>query len=154
MDYSLPVSYVLGISQARILEWIAISISRGSSWPRDRTHISFIGRWILYHWAIREALWLYWTCPNQPGLSLHLKDLNLRHLFCHIRQHFHIFQELAHGYLWRQLFFLAQAPAECRHFSEDWDKQNPFPGRDYSWGNTQTEKGNTKNMFYEIKTNS
>ena len=27
-----------------------------SSWPRDRTHISWIGRWILYHWAIREAL--------------------------------------------------------------------------------------------------
>ena len=29
--------------------------SRGSSWPRDRTCISCIGRWILYHWATREA---------------------------------------------------------------------------------------------------
>ena len=41
-----------GLSQARILEWVAIFFSRGSSWPKDRTHvISCIGRWILYHWA-------------------------------------------------------------------------------------------------------
>ena len=35
-------SSVHGISQARILEWIAISFSRRSSWPRDRTHISCV----------------------------------------------------------------------------------------------------------------
>ena len=35
MDYSLPVSSVHGILQARILEWIAISSPRGSSRPRD-----------------------------------------------------------------------------------------------------------------------
>ena len=46
---------VHGISQARILEWVAISFSRGSSWPRDQTHVSCIGRGILYHWANREA---------------------------------------------------------------------------------------------------
>ena len=33
---------VHGISQARILEWVAISFSRGSSWPRDRTQVSHI----------------------------------------------------------------------------------------------------------------
>ena len=38
------------ISQARILEWVAISFSKGSSWPRDWTYISCIGRHILY-WA-------------------------------------------------------------------------------------------------------
>ena len=51
MDCSLPGSGVCGILQARILEWVAISSSRGSSRPRDRTHvsgISSIGRWILY----------------------------------------------------------------------------------------------------------
>ena len=37
MDYSLPGSSVHGILQARILEWVAISFSRGSSQPRDRT---------------------------------------------------------------------------------------------------------------------
>ena len=40
MDYSPPGSSVHGILQARILEWVAISFSRGSSQPRDRTHIS------------------------------------------------------------------------------------------------------------------
>ena len=39
-DYSPPCSSAHEISQARILEWIAISFSRGSSWPRDWIHIS------------------------------------------------------------------------------------------------------------------
>ena len=43
------------ISQAR-LDGVAISFSRGSSWPRDWTHISHIGRRVLYHWPTREAL--------------------------------------------------------------------------------------------------
>ena len=42
MDCSLPGSSVHGISQARILEWVAISFSRGSSRPRDRTPVSHI----------------------------------------------------------------------------------------------------------------
>ena len=40
---------------ARILEWVALSSSRGSSWPKDQTRISCIGRRILHHWATREA---------------------------------------------------------------------------------------------------
>ena len=62
MDHSPPGSSVHGISQARTLEWIAISFSRQSSWPRGWTHISCIGRrpgsvgrWTLYHWATRKA---------------------------------------------------------------------------------------------------
>ena len=43
-----PGSPVPGISQARILEWVAIPFSRGSSQPRDRTQVSCTGRWILY----------------------------------------------------------------------------------------------------------
>ena len=42
MDYSLPGSSVQGILQARILEWVAISSSRGSSQPRDQTYISYV----------------------------------------------------------------------------------------------------------------
>ena len=52
MDYSPPDSSVHGVLQARIVEWVAISISRGSSWPRDQTCVSYvscIGRWALYH---------------------------------------------------------------------------------------------------------
>ena len=57
VDCSPPGSSVHGISQARTLEWVAISSSRGSSRPRDWTLVSCvfcIGRWILNHWA-REA---------------------------------------------------------------------------------------------------
>ena len=51
MDCNPPGSSVHGISQQKILEWVTISFSRGSSW----THVSWIGRWILYHWATREG---------------------------------------------------------------------------------------------------
>ena len=57
-DYSPLGSSLHGISQIRILEWVAISFSRGSSWPRDWTQVSSIScidRWILYQWATREA---------------------------------------------------------------------------------------------------
>ena len=55
MDYSLPGSSVHGIFQSRILEWVAISFSGGSSPPCDQTCISCIGRCIFYHWAAWEA---------------------------------------------------------------------------------------------------
>ena len=47
-DCSPPGFLVYRIPQARILEWVAISFSWGSSQPRDQTHISCIGRWVLY----------------------------------------------------------------------------------------------------------
>ena len=53
MDGSPPGSSVHAILQARILEWVAISFSRGPSWLRDLTRVSSIsriGRWLLYHW--------------------------------------------------------------------------------------------------------
>ena len=55
IDCSLPGSSVHGIFQARILEWVAMSISRGSSQPRAQTPIFCIGRQILYHCATWEA---------------------------------------------------------------------------------------------------
>ena len=55
MGCSLPGSSVYRISQTRILEWVAISFSRGSSQLKDPTHVSGIGRKILYQWVIREA---------------------------------------------------------------------------------------------------
>ena len=60
MDCSPPDSSVHGIVQARILKWDAVSSSKRSSWPRDKTYISCIhciGRQILYHWATWEARW-------------------------------------------------------------------------------------------------
>ena len=54
-DCSLTDSYVHGIFQARILEWVAISYSRQSSRPRDWTHIPCIGKQIFFT-----------TVPNLP----------------------------------------------------------------------------------------
>ena len=54
MDCSLPGSSTHGILQTRTLEWVAISFSRGSSWPRDWSSISCIGQQILYHWDTWE----------------------------------------------------------------------------------------------------
>ena len=58
MDCSPPGSSVHGISQARILVWVVISSSRGSSWPRDWTrvtHASWTAMWILYNCTTWEA---------------------------------------------------------------------------------------------------
>ena len=55
MDCSLPGSSVHGILQAGIPEWIAISFSRGSSWPRDQTQVSCIVGRFFTNWATREA---------------------------------------------------------------------------------------------------
>ena len=54
MDGSLPGSAVHGISQARILEWVTISFSTGSSWPRDWTWVSCIASRLFTVWATRE----------------------------------------------------------------------------------------------------
>ena len=66
-DCSPPV-----ISQARILEWIAIFFSRGSSKPTDQTCLSFTGRQILYHLSNRaRPLFIKGSrCINPPGKSL------------------------------------------------------------------------------------
>ena len=55
MDCSLPGSLVHGILQARVLEWVAISFSRGSSWPGDRTWVSCLPGRRFNLWATREA---------------------------------------------------------------------------------------------------
>ena len=57
MDCNRPGSSVHGIHQARIVEWIAMPSSRGSSQPRDQTRLLCLlyCRQILYHWAFREA---------------------------------------------------------------------------------------------------
>ena len=63
MDCSLPGSSVHEILQARILEWIAISFSRGSSWPRNRTRGSCIAGRFFTNWAAAAAKSLQ-SCPT------------------------------------------------------------------------------------------
>ena len=54
-DCSLPGFSIHGIFQTRVLEWVAISFSRGSSWPRNWTWVSCIAGRRLTLWATREA---------------------------------------------------------------------------------------------------
>ena len=56
VDCSPPGSSVHGILQARVLEWVAISFSRESSWPRDWTQVSHIAGRRFNLWATRYSL--------------------------------------------------------------------------------------------------
>ena len=71
MDCSLPGSFVHGILQARILEWVAISFSRGSSRPRYQTRVSCIAGRFFTIWAARKAhLCIHvFILPKTPLLS-------------------------------------------------------------------------------------
>ena len=81
MDYSLSDSSVHGIFQARRLEWVTISFSRGSSRSRDRACISCIAGEFFTIWATREAQFssVAQSCPtlcdpmncSTPGLPVH-----------------------------------------------------------------------------------
>ena len=66
-------SSIQGICQARILGWAAMPSSRTSSWPRDWTSISCIGRLILYCWATREAQNSEWQNEVMKELGLGAK---------------------------------------------------------------------------------
>ena len=67
MDCSLPGSSIHGNLQARILEWVAIPFSRGSSWPRDWSWVSCIAGRFFTIWATRET-WMYWKCIPKTSL--------------------------------------------------------------------------------------
>ena len=75
MDCNLPGSSVHEISQARILEWVSISFSRASFWPRDGIRLSCIGRQILYCWATREPLFHWWYCVITGTVWVHRTKL-------------------------------------------------------------------------------
>ena len=106
MDCSLPDSSVHGISQARTLEWVTISFSRGYSQTRDQTYVSCIGR-IFHQLATREAhhasyfsakfkvsgdsflLWCYYhiakivrreTNRKPPGKGMHFSNFIERYI--------------------------------------------------------------------------
>ena len=87
MDCSLPGSYVHGLFQARTLEWVAISFSRGSSRPRDQTPVTCITngllhcRQILYWLSHQESLkrikWIHTHNPVHPSMLSHFSHVQL-----------------------------------------------------------------------------
>ena len=81
MYCNLPGSYVCEILQARMLEWVATSSSRGSSWPRDWTYVScascIAGDYLPLSMEITvqslSHVWLFvtpWTAASQDSLSI------------------------------------------------------------------------------------
>ena len=81
MYCSLTGSSVHRILQARILEWVAVPFSRGSSQPRDQTQVSHIAGKFFTIWATREApeehsflfykhMVFLWPRPGSQGVSL------------------------------------------------------------------------------------
>ena len=90
MDCSPPGSSVHGISQARILEWVAISFSRAPSWPKDWIQVSCTeGRFFIV-WATvvqfssvqsLSHVWLFaapWIAGRQASLSITISRTSLR----------------------------------------------------------------------------
>ena len=77
---SLLGSSVHGILQARILEWVAISFSRGSYWPRNWTQISCIAGRFFTDWAMREAI--YNSICTSKNKQVIFRNLNWRECLC------------------------------------------------------------------------
>ena len=89
MGCSLPGSSGHGIFQARILQWVAISFSRGSSWPRDQTQVSCTASQFFTNWASIEYVscsfvfaspssishFVYGSIPYVVHISLKLSSL-------------------------------------------------------------------------------
>ena len=94
MDCSLPGSSIHGIFQTRVLEWVAISFSRGSSRPGDQTQVSLIAGVQFTLWATREAPswwpWGSWKMNNchvfcvMRWVTKNLTILELWNIFAHI----------------------------------------------------------------------
>ena len=84
MDHSPPGSCVHGILQARILEWVAISFSRGSSQPKDQTHVSYVSQKNIYFCFIDYAK--AFDCMDHNKLWKILKEMGIPdHLTCLLR---------------------------------------------------------------------
>ena len=129
MDSSLPGSSTHGIFQARVLEWAAISFSRGSSQPRDRIQVSHIADRPFITWATRESYYdgfssvqslscirLFatpWIAAHQASLSITNSRSSLR--FTSIES----VMSSSHLLLCRPLLLLPPIPPSIRVFSNE-----------------------------------
>ena len=86
MDCSPPSSSVHGIFQARMLVRVAISYSRGSSWPRDWTCISCIDRGILPLCYLRSLWWVYVCSSLCLKIMIAISQSWFMFCICYLRQ--------------------------------------------------------------------
>ena len=130
MDYSSLGSSVCGMSQATVLEWVAISFSRGSSQPRNWICINYVGRQNLYCQAIRESSNIHsvqfssvaQSCPtlcdpmnlSTPGLPVHHHSRSLLKLMS-----IESVMPSSHLIFCRPLLLLPPIPPSIRVFSSE-----------------------------------
>ena len=139
-------SSVQRLLQARKLEWVVISSSRGSSWSRDRTLVSCIGKQILYHWATWEALCKPCCCNNVKLILeniLQIPDVtNFRttvdSLLLLSSLHFFFFSE------WHRKIFTIWCTREGFQVYKGSSKirAHHLQGDDYLWGGVEKNKIN------------
>ena len=124
---SPPGSSMHGIPQARILEWVAIPFSRGSSWPRGQTQVSYITGRFFTVWVIRKAGSL------KPGPFLFSKSLSscsLSQMLCS-RQTGHLLPLNAYNCPHLNLVSINQTPRThqwkqtCRHETNCFSARRP-----------------------------
>ena len=80
IDCSPPVCSILGILQARMLKWVAISFSRWSYWPRDQIQVSHIAGRFFTIWGTRSLNTLNTLLSYGPAVTLlfiHSKELSM-----------------------------------------------------------------------------
>ena len=96
MDYSPPGFSVLGILQARLLEWVAILFSRGSSWTRDWTWVSCLAGRFFTIWTTRKAH--FHSCIKMCWFLLHSKVIQL-YIYIYILFHYDLLQDIKYNSL-------------------------------------------------------
>ena len=118
IDCSLSGSSVHGIFQAKVLEWVAISFSRGSSWPRDRTQVSHIVDRCFTIWATREVP------THNSGVSLKTWKIPCRH-FHFPGAHLEVLKKITNSFpRWFHDFVLlptSMRVSAASHFHQWWE---------------------------------
>ena len=144
--WSLPCSSVHGILQARVLEWVAISLSRGSSQHRDQTQVSCITGRFFTIWATRQAP-DSWGAYERNEFS-ESRDLHLPiHRMLNSLTWYLIFDvQTAYLLCCKFVHSLTSAPASLEQFSQSycdavsqaqshihchWKNDSPLSGCDY-----------------------
>ena len=106
MNCSLPSSSVHGTYQVRILEWVAMPSSRGSSRPRNGTGVSWIAGGFFTSWATREAQFSLYYNLVPPALARIFKAAVYQH----------VVQDIKYSALESWVFFPFISPVVIPHF--------------------------------------
>ena len=140
MDYGQPDSSVHGIFQARILEWVAISYSKGFSWPRDRTQVSWvshIGRWFFttaphthMHVSLDHSAWSItsWTGDKtrtsnicMPRQTLETNCVSLHDTSCNAKWSYQHLMETVRRLILRNFLWAGDSKLWCINSSHHCD---------------------------------